>query len=65
MMTRTFTTYFDTGDVDEHFGALHRKLETDYLLRQSAIAPEVRRAVEARLDFIRAAWTLCLDRVPE
>lgn len=50
--------------VDEFVGAAHRELEFDYLRRKDALDPNVQRGIEARLQTLRASWTLLLDRVP-
>lgn len=63
--TRTHTTYFDTDRVDELLGAAHRELESDYERRREHMSSDARRGCEARLGFLRAAWTLLLDRVAE
>lgn len=60
--TRTHTTYFDAGLVDETVGAAYKALEADYLARKSAISVEDQRRIEARLDLLRAAWVVLTDR---
>ncbi len=62
MSTHTYTTLFDTEKVDELCGALHRELEVDYLKRKEYISKKDQRAIEARLQTIRATWILLLDR---
>lgn len=62
--TRTYATYFDAKRVDELLGAAHSELESDYLRRKDAIDPNTQRAIEARLQTLRATWILLLDRVP-
>lgn len=63
-MTSTFTTYFKTGDVDRLLGPAYRELESDFEMRREYLDQEVVRAIESRLAFLRACWTLLLDRVP-
>jgi hypothetical protein len=60
--TRTHTTLFDTERVDELIGAAHRELEADYLKRQKYISQQDQRAIEVRLQTLRATWILLLDR---
>lgn len=63
--TSTYTTLFDTETVDRLLGAAHRELESDYLRRQESISQKDRTAIEARLQTLRAAWILLLDRSTE
>lgn len=60
--TSTYTTLFDTEMVDRLLGAAHKELETDYLRRQEYISEKDQRAIEARLQTLRATWILLLDR---
>jgi len=60
--TSTYTTLFDTEMVDRLLGEAHRELESDYLRRQEYISQKDRTAIEARLQTLRAAWILLLDR---
>jgi hypothetical protein len=63
-MSRTFSTYFNTEDVDRLVGGAHRELETDFEQRREYLDERTVRAIESRLAFLRACWTLLLDRVP-
>jgi hypothetical protein len=63
--TTTFTTLFDKDRVDELLGAAHRELESDYLKRKEYISKSAQRAIEVRLQTLRATWILLLDRAPE
>lgn len=65
MVTRTFTTYFNTKTVDRLLGEAHRELESDYLERKEFISPQHQLAIEARLQTLRATWMLLLEKVPE
>lgn len=67
MLTHTYTyaTLFDTKTVDRLCGELHRELASDYLRRKEYVSKRDQLAIEARLDFVRACWTLLLDRSAE
>lgn len=60
--TSTYTTLFDTEMVDRLLGEAHKELETDYLRRKEYISEKDQRAIEARLQTLRATWILLLDR---
>lgn len=63
--TRTHVTLFDTETVDDLVGAAHRALETDYLQRKDHMSKRNQLASEARLQTLRAAWILLLDRAQD
>jgi hypothetical protein len=60
--TSTFATLFDAKMVDRLLGEAHRELESDYLKRKEYISERDQRAIEARLQTLRATWMLLLDR---
>jgi hypothetical protein len=60
----TYTTYFDGDTVDKLVGGAHSKLESDFEKRRPYLSEKDQRAMESRLAFLRACWTLLLDRVP-
>lgn len=64
-MTQTYTTYFDPKEVDDSVGAAYKKLEADFEKRRPYLDHNTVRKIEARLSFLRACWTLLLDRVGE
>jgi hypothetical protein len=59
--TRTYTTYFDTERVDKLLGEAHSELESSYLRRKEYVSDTDCRAIEARLQTLRAVWLLLLD----
>jgi hypothetical protein len=59
--TSTFTTYFDTGKVDGLLGTAHHELNQDFERRREHMSKADQVAIEARLAFLRAAWTLLLE----
>lgn len=59
--THTHTTYFDVEVVDALLGKAHHELAQDFELRREHMSKADQMAIEARLTFLRAAWTLLLE----
>jgi hypothetical protein len=59
--THTHTTYFDTKQVDLLLGRAHHELAKDFKQRREHMSKADQLAIEARLAFLRAAWTLLLE----
>lgn len=59
--TRTYTSYFDSDQVDATVGAAHRSLESDFESRREHMRDSEARAIESRLAFLRACWMLLLE----
>lgn len=62
--TSTYSTFFDAQMVDDTVGAAYKELATSYERRKQFIDPDVRLSVETRLEVLRHAWTLLLERSP-
>ena len=64
--THTHVRYFtdDSPGMPELKEAF-RQIESDMLRRGPHMAPEVREAMEKRVDLLRLAWYLMLEEVPE
>lgn len=60
--TRTHTSYWDPAQVDKLIGHAHSELELDFHQRAKYIDEKTQRAMQARLDFLRACWILFLER---